>query len=411
MVTILAILSLVLFAGICLYVERSPVYPPFAMAACWAVFLGFHACSRSLLLPLHEETLFFFVAGALAFCAGGLAVHYLYRPEHVPTQYNPARLKNVLTVFLLILCAAFPFYIRFITDLVADVATGNFWMVLRRQLIEESAENLSGFSLMDNMVVLANITVLIAWYHRGTEKWRAWAAFGLFLIYNLLTAGRAGFVSILVSLFAMEVLRKRRIPWRTVAVLGLVFAVTFFGLAILVGKAGASAQESLAGNVPALIDGFQLYTVGALVAFDNVYQHPSAIPPTQNLDRNFRILASKIGFRTEIPYLHAEYSTVGTFGLATNVYTIYFTYFPQLGALGSIFMMFLLGAGATWAYCRAVGGGPQAIIIFSILFYGIPLSGYAESFFANLNFLAKMFLATSLCYGWWFWRPRAAIAC
>ena len=43
--------------------------------------------------------------------------------------------------------------------------------------------------------------------------------------------------------------------------------------------------------------------------------------------------------------------------------------------------------------------GPQAVMIFAILFYAIPLSGYAEYYFNNLNFLAKMVLLTFICYG------------
>ena len=411
MVTILAIMCLVMFAGISHRIEWSPVYPPFAMAACWAAFLCFHACSRSLLFPIHEETLFFYVVGALAFCVAGLFAHFFYRPKQVAAQYSQARVKNVLSVFLLVLYVAFPFYVRFVTGLVDDVASGSFWVILRQQLIEEHTETLSGFSLMDNMVVLADITVLIAWYHRDTEKWRAWAAFVIFLAYNLLTAGRSGFVFVLVSLFTIEVLRQRRIPWRPLLVLGLVFVVAFFGLAILVKKAGASAEASFADNVPVLVEGFQLYTVGALVAFDNLYQHPSAIPPTQNIDRNFRIIANKLGFRTEVPYLHAEYSTVGPSGIDTNVYTIYFSYFPQLGTLGSVAMMSMLGAGLTWAYSKAAVGGPRAVIMFAILFYGIPMSGYSENYFLNLNFLAKMLLVTFLCYGLRPPRPQVSVPC
>ena len=411
MVTALAILCLALFAAISLSIERSPVYPPFAMAGCWAVFLCLHACSRAALFPIHAKTLCFYVAGALAFCVGGLFAHFFCCPKQITAQYDQSRLRTVLNIFLLILCVGFPFYLHFVSDLIADVASGNIWALLRQQLIEEHTETLSGFSLMDNLVVLADIAVLIAWYHRDTEKWRAWGIFALFLIYNALTAGRAGFASVLISLFAIEVIRRGRIPWRPLVGLGLVFVVAFFGLAILGGKAGASADESLAENMPALVEGLQLYTVGALVAFDNLYQHPSAIPPTQNIDRSFRILASKIGFRTDIPYLHPEFSTVGAFGINTNVYTIYFTYFPQLGTLGSLAMMLLLGVVVTWAYFKAIRGGPQAVIMFAILFYGIPLSGYSENYFLNLNFLAKMLLVTFLCYGLRPPRPQVSVPC
>jgi oligosaccharide repeat unit polymerase len=399
MVTILAIICLTLFAGVSLYIERSAVYPPFAMAACWAAFLSFHACSRSLLLPIHEETLFFYVAGALSFWVGGLCVHFFCRPEGSATPYDTGRVRKILNVFLLILGVAFPFYVRFITELVGDVASGMWWFVLKERLIEEHTRALSGFSVMDNLVVLADIIVIIAWYHRDTEKWRAWAAFGFFILYNLPTAARAGFVFVLLSLFTIEAMRRRRMPWRSLVALGLVFALAFFGLAILIGSAGASADQSLAENAPSLAVVFQLYAVGSLVAFDNLYLHPNAIQPTQDVDRNFKILANKLGFRTEIPDLNAEYSTVGQYGLDTNAYTIYFTYFPQLGTLGSLAMMLLLGAVVTAAYFKASGGGPQAIIMFAVLFYGIPLSGYSENYFMNLNFLAKVLLFTFLFYG------------
>lgn len=316
-----------------------------------------------------------------------------------------------MSVFLLILCIAFPFYLRFITDLVADAASGSFWVDLRDMMIEEHTDTLSGFSLMDNMVVLADITVLIAWFHRDTEKWRTWAAFAFFITYNVLTAGRAGFVFILLGLFAIEGMRQRRIPWRPLLILGLVFVVAFFGLAILVNKAGATVDESLADNIPALVSGFQLYTLGGLVAFDTLYRQPSAVEPTQNIDRSFKILAKKIGIKTEVPYLHADFVPVGVSGIDINVYTIYFSYFPQLGALGSVAIMSLLGAVLTWAYFKAVVGGPQAIIMFAVLFYGIPMSGYAEYYFNNLNFLAKMLLATFLCYGLRSQRQESAAPC
>ena len=82
-----------------------------------------------------------------------------------------------------------------------------------------------------------------------------------------------------------------------------------------------------------------------------------------------------------------------------NIYTIYFSYFPQFGTAGSLGMMFLLGAGVTFAYLKALTGGPQAIMIFGILFYAVPLSGYAEYYFMNLNFLGKMVLLSFVCYG------------
>ena len=125
-----------------------------------------------------------------------------------------------------------------------------FWVALRGALIEESTEAISGFSVMDNVVVLADLTVILAWYHRDTERWRAWAAFAFFIVYNVLTAGRAGFVFILLCLFTIEILKRGKVPWRAVVVFALVFAITFFGLAVLVRKAGANPDASFSENLP-----------------------------------------------------------------------------------------------------------------------------------------------------------------
>ena len=103
--------------------------------------------------------------------------------------------------------------------------------------------------------------------------------------------------------------------------------------------------------------------------------------------------------------------TVGQYGLDTNAYTIYFSYFPQLGTLGSLAMMMGLGAIVTAVYFKATGGGPQAVIMFAILFYGIPLSGYSENYFNNLNFLAKVLLFTFLFYGVRYRRAPIPLPC
>jgi hypothetical protein len=73
--------------------------------------------------------------------------------------------------------------------------------------------------------------------------------------------------------------------------------------------------------------------------------------------------------------------------------------------------MLLLGAGVTWSYCRAMAGGAAAVIIFAILFYGVLLSGYAENFLLNLNFLAKMLIFTFVCYGFSSQRPKRTLQC
>ena len=73
------------------------------MAASWASFLGFLACSRSYLFGLHDETSFFFVIGVLAFCTGGVLIHYHYRPNRRTIWYDPIRVRKILNILLAVL--------------------------------------------------------------------------------------------------------------------------------------------------------------------------------------------------------------------------------------------------------------------------------------------------------------------
>ncbi len=353
----------------------------------------------------------FYLLGVLGFCLGGCAVHFWLRPEPATAEWDGRRVSRVLNLLLAVLCIGFPFYWRYISGLLSDAAASDLWISLRAQLLAEHLETVSGFSAMDNLTVVADLTVLIAWYHRDTEKVRAWAAFVVFAVYNVLTAGRSGFVSVLVSLFTIELMRVRRIRWRSTLILGTVLVVAFCGLGILLRKAGADQADTLAENAPALVKGVQLYAIGGVVAFDKMYEHPGLIPATQNIDRNFRIAASKLGIREEIPILHPEFTTVDVNGGNINVYTVYYSYFPEFGTLGSVFMMALLGALVTWAFFKALSGHPRPVIFFALLFYGIPLSSYNENYFMNLNFLVKMFVLTCCCYGLPIRHRRCAAPC
>src|SRR5262249_51498557 len=143
----------------------------------------------------------------------------------------------------------------------------------------------------------------------------------------------------------------------------------------------------------------QEYAFGGIVAFDQVFHNPLKIPAVWSIDRVFRQVANKLGAGLEVPSLHAAFVDVGP-EMETNVYTTYFAYFPHFGLVGTTLVLLFLGGVTSSVYWAAGRGDQVAQLIYGILFSGIILTGYNESLFMNMNFLAKALLFGYLLYKW-----------
>lgn len=384
----------------------SLLYPPAMYAALWATYLSLYALSGSLFFSIADDTLFFYAWCACAFCAGGWLILFLARRRRTQdsapalTLQRRRYIHRFIDLLLLVLVVGLPFYVHYILSLINDTGLVGFFITIRAKMVELSDEALDTVSFMDNLAVLANAVPLLVYYEDDgsrARRWRTWLSLFLALVYNLLTGGLHGLVSLIVSLFALHWLKQKRPSWKVLTTLGLAFVFTFVALAILLGKGDVDKNASFVENLPAVADGFLWYAIGGIVGFDTIYHHPTQIEANQNFDRSFRIIAKKFDSRVEIPPIHSQYVTIGPRG-NMNVYTAYFSYYPPLGFFGTTLILFLLGGFLVWSYLIAQSGSPQGAILFSILFASIVLTAYSENVLLNLNFLGKMFLVTWLLY-------------
>ena len=385
----------------------SLLYPPATFAAVWALCLALYGSSGDLFFKIADDTLFFYVWCACAFGVGGSVMLVLRQivtgPSLAPRPVSASRhqkIKWVLDFCLLILVIGLPFYIRYIMSLIENEGILGFFITIRAKMIQLGDESMGAVSFMDNLVVLANAVALVVYYeddHSRSRRWRTWLALALAGLYNVLTAGRAGIVTLILSLFALHWLKEKKPNWKVLTALGTAFIVTFVALAILVRKGDVEKDATVVENLPAVFDGFLWYALGGIVAFDTVYHRPTEIEANQNVDRDLQVVAKKFDNQIEVPSIHSQYTTIGPTG-NMNVYTAYFSYYPEFGFVGTTVILFLLGACLTWMYLLARSGSPQATILFSIMFAGIVLTGYAENLLLNINFLAKMFLFTFVLY-------------
>ena len=210
---------------------------------------------------------------------------------------------------------------------------------------------------------------------------------------------------LILSLLGISWIKSKRINWKQLTILAVSFVFVFTSIAVALQKGYVNRDATLAENLPAIIESFQWYAVGGIVAFDQIFHDPQKIPHAWDIDRVFKQAANKLGARFYIPSMNAEFVDIGP-EIDTNVYTCYFGYFPEFGLFGTTIIMMFLGAALTWVFKVAYRGDPRAQILYGFLLSCIVLSEFNETFFYGLNFLLK---AIILCYVAYKWRRLEAI--
>jgi oligosaccharide repeat unit polymerase len=391
------------------FVRRSLLYPPAYFAFAWTGFLLLLALSGSMFYPISAPTLLFYFAGAFFFSVGGLCSTFL---TDVSMKAEPAPLESFETTravrrvmldgLLLSVIIAIPLYYRWLKQLVG-VAEGSFLAAVRANLLFYSdTEAVRKFSLLDNFVAVSiPLTLLMFLENDGTlsRKLRVWIAAVAALTINVLSGGRAGAITLLLSLVALSWIVNRRLNWRLLAAAGVMFVLLFSFIAIALEKGTTRRDASLMENVPTIVEGFQWYAVGGIVGFDQVYHNPTIIPASWDLRKPFAGIANKLGQRVETKSLHAAYLMVGP-RKPDNVYTMYFAYVPLLGSAGTLFLMTCLGFVLALIHRYAAARAPEALVLFAFCLAGLTLSGFNESILLAVNPLVKAFLLTALLYRW-----------
>lgn len=386
----------------------SLLYPAAAFSAIWGICFALLWLSGPIFFRITDDTLVFYACGAIAFSAGGFcSTCFSSRSEQpilyarLTMQHESDRVNIFVNYILMGLAIGVPFYWKHVVDVASQSIVPDFWVALRTQMIAAGEDTTGQFRLMDNLVVLSLIVALIAYYNYDGKSrasaLRAWGAVILAFVYTLMTASRSSSIALVLSLVALDWMKHGRLSRRMMVVLSMLFLFAFSVLSVLLQKGEARKDASFVENVPALADGFLWYSLGGIVAFDQIYQQPTVVPAVQNIDRPVLMALNKFGERYSIPSEHAEYVPIGP-QKDMNIFTFYYSYLPEFGVVGSLFIVFLLGSGVTLLYRIACSGNAVATIVYSVIFAGILLSVYAEELILNSNFMFKSMLVTFLLF-------------
>ncbi len=382
----------------------SAVYPGVAFAGIWLLEFITQVFAQGVLYPISWAALAVFVIGASSFTAGAALAYRGGTRQDKPTasvsvQPEPGD-AVILWVFVALLIAGLPIYIDRLHQLTsAALFSPTFFFQVRYGLLEQAAI-LNRAPLVDNLVVLSSIFALSGYaLSDGARRQRvaAWSLVGLALVYNLLSAAKAGPIALVVALFAMHVLLRGQLRVLSLIVpFGIILLL--FGV-VTVGRLGTDGQSiTLAQSLASTWEVFLSYFSGAPVGFSIYLDNPQWVPAVWSPWRFFERTANYFGNFFDVPDLHAHYVYVGP-DMLFNTYTAYFSYYPPYGIGGVIGFMLALGMVCSWIYRRALSLGLVWLVLYGILFEGIFMTIFNEHFMLSLNFILKLIVVVLLISG------------
>src|SRR5713101_8222167 len=275
-------------------------YPPVVLCSVWAADLVLVWLAGDFFYPLSPETLVIFLCGCLVFSLGSWLV-FLW-PQGNPAKIHPLPKSSnwILNLLVLVIVVAVPFCYRWITGFSSEYSS-NLLLAARAALLDPASEVGTGPIVFSNLASLSMMVAMIVFYEYERGKKRSWIAIVSALTLNLLTGGRSGIVALVSALVCIDWTRTRRIRWKLLVAMFLIFVISFSVIAIYGLKGEARPDAPLSENIVPVVQGFVLYAAGGLIAFDQVMREPDIIPHNWNINRFFLQTMNKLGARFEVP--------------------------------------------------------------------------------------------------------------
>lgn len=375
---------------------KAALYPAMVFCFVWTADLALIWVCGDFFYPLSLPTLAIFVSGCFFFSLGSWFA--LLWPLKMPRVANGlSNIPNrILTMAVIVIVVAIPLALRWLMSISADKGTNFLGAVYSVLSVEENQTDFAA-SLFLNLSAFSSIVALIAFYERARGKWRAVAAVLAALCLNVMGGGRTGFTTLILGLMAIDWLKNRRIRWRLIITLAIVFVLLSSAMVYFVQKGGVKTEASFQENLGPIIQTFATYGAGGLVAFDQVVRQPNIVEHNWEIDRSLLQTLDKFGAHFRVPRITADFVTIGPHQQTQNVYTLYFAYM-DLGYAGMMFTVLIVAFSLTLLYRRAIGGGAIAVLFYGCFFAGLMLSIYFEPFFFAWNFMFKFWVFAALLY-------------
>ena len=391
----LSILILALLAVGNFLLSKKVLFPPVVFCSVWAADLVIVWLAGDFFYKI-RYALTLYCLGAFVFSIGAAAclVFRLRGPRSVACCN-----QRLLSCMVGLTVVSVPFLYRWISSGTDVHGFSGTIFALARQFMLTTQEEGGGFqfTLYSNLAAFSIPVAMLAFAESEYSKKRAAVAIVASVAMNVLIGGRAGLAILVLCCFCIHVLTGHKITIKSLAVLVLSGAFILGVMAVVLSKGDTATSSGLSETASAVKDQAYLYVAGGAVGFDDIVNRPSVIPHNWNIWRFPLQLASALGFKTEIPPLHAEYDALGPHGLIGNVYTLYFAY-VDLGTIGTLGVLMFLGAICGFYFSRAIAGHRVSLMVYAMMFSGLALSISGEYFFMGIPFLVRTASLTWIAY-------------
>lgn len=375
---------------------RSVLYPPFIFCLMWFLDLCVYRAGLIQIDTLHTNTLWLITGGAALFSAGGLLVKLLPRYlVEARFRYAPSALRSRLPKYILlgVFALSVPLIVH---DRIVKASQGTGTSFMERSRNAAIQDALNGGSATDYVVnslaPLAILVVLLFSFEERDWTYRCALAFAIFA--NLIGGGRAGLLSLILSLTCLHLLRRHKESlWSALRFAKwplLVFAAAYVGL-IFVSKDTAS-YEGVGGLLSFFLVG---YLIGPTAALDHVVQRPGDFTVANH---TFQFLLKPAAALGLLPYTPPPvFDKFLSVPFPTNVYTVYRFYLTEFGFLGCLLCIAAIGTGHSFLYLRARKGGRLSMILFALSLFPVVMVVFDDLYYV-VGFYLRVVV---LCLSYW----------
>jgi oligosaccharide repeat unit polymerase len=385
-------------------ISGSVLYPSVLFCSWWSVILLLLWSFSALFYPVGPEGLYIYVIGAVAYSAGsliaGLVPRFRSSAYFGMPGHNP-RTGRVFVVLLISITAALPLLIVYTRTMAYNSFSESFWQSVRSSYKELDHVQGGGPMTVANLAPIYLVTAFIAILEltanpRHRYRRTLLTFISLVFVFQLLTVARANVMVLLCGIVAIVAVRRGRLPTRAILLSVLAFLFIFglnqFGLDKAAEWSGPVSERAASFG-----RGCAGYTIGPLVAFDQVIRRPGQVRNTWKIYKPFFHIANKFG--ADLPELeqHLDYTEMAP-DSETNVYTFYFPYYEDFGIPGVVIASVLFGGLSTAVFRMARCKSPMGVVLFPLVVFGIVMSAFGECVFQAVTLWVKAALCVVFFY-------------
>ncbi|HEY2545234.1 MAG TPA: O-antigen polymerase [Candidatus Acidoferrum sp.] len=357
--------------------RRNVLYPAFFFSLIWLVVLCLYLVPLVELNPLGAVTLAIVTSGIVAFSAGASFAGW-WHPRPPVASLSRNSVKRALFFYCL---AALPLFFLETRRLSAAGGLEGFLFSARASLIEatENGERQYSSPLYTITVTLSVFVAFILLIEaREWKKERVWVWGSILtaVAFAVLTTGRVTLLGLTAGLTGIFLLKKKQFSakeawkffrWPLAAILILFLVLVLFTKDI-------SQDEGTKDIFARLVFG---YAVLPLAGFDYVVHHDSEYKHDPN--HTFApVLAALVPLGVQ--YRPPPPNDFISVPVPVNVFTVFRFFYVDFGFAGMLVVLFLIGAGQTWIFRKALIGDHLYIFLFAVSLYPLAMVAFDDQY-------------------------------